>query len=63
MNWPAMRQLYLLHAPFRFAIAGRHLNVMKLLTPHYNVDEAGRGDMTPLAEAARQELSRASKKY
>jgi ankyrin repeat protein len=53
-DWNDMRQIFWWHTPFWSAVAGRHFDIMELLTPHSNIDNADRHNMTPLAEAARQ---------
>jgi hypothetical protein len=53
-DWSRMKSACFRHTPFWAATTGRHLKIMKLLASFSNVDEAEAGDMTPLAEAARQ---------
>jgi hypothetical protein len=53
-NWTEMRCLFVENTPFWSAVAGRHLDIMKLLASHIDVDKASEKSTTPLAEAARQ---------
>jgi ankyrin repeat protein len=52
-DWSQMKGACYHHTPFWAATTGRHLNIMKLLSPVSNVDEDEGGTLTPLAEAAR----------